>query len=251
MVNTLQDQGDCLVSFTFYLNEAVVGREEMLGLESIHEQLPRDEEVDVLALELLQLSPSQDVVPVKVEGEGEIIAEVLLTNTSTTEMLLTNTSTTEVLLTRPKVGEQCVARWSDLVWYRASVDEVQEDGAIVLFTDHGNSDFVVWNLIELNTSGIPPEAIRDPNLPPEKVLALTDCTLLSLRLRLEIGDPLSVAVVESSGDFLVLSKSEVRRFSRQGVLISCFSSPLDQPTDLLLLNSGQVLLFKVSILRFV
>ena len=241
MVTTLQDQGDCLVSFTFYLNEAVVGREEMLGLESIHEQLPRDEEVDVLALELLQLSPSQNVVPVKVEGEGENIAEVLLTNTSTTE----------VLLTRPKVGEQCVARWSDLVWYRASVDEVQEDGAIVLFTDHGNSDFVVWNLIELNTSGIPPEAIRDPNLPPEKVLALTDCTLLSLRLRLEIGDPLSVAVVESSGDFLVLSKSEVRRFSRQGVLISCFSSPLDQPTDLLLLNSGQVLLFKVSILRFV
>ena len=222
VVDTLQDEGDCLVSFTYYLNEAVVGREEMVELESIGE-IPRGEEVDVKALELLELLPSQDLVPVKVEGEGQNIPEVLLT--------------------RPKVGEQCVARWSDLVWYRASVDEVQDDGAIVLFTDHGNSDFVVWDLIELNTSSIPPGAIRDSNLPPEKSLAWTDCTLMLLRLRLAIGEPLSVAVVESSGELLVLTKSEVRRYSRQGVLISCFCSHLDQPTDLLLLKSGQVGMF--------
>ena len=72
VVDTLQDQGDCLVSFTYYLNEAVVRREEMVELESINE-IPRGEEVDVVTLELLQLMPSQDVVPVKVEGEGEDI----------------------------------------------------------------------------------------------------------------------------------------------------------------------------------
>ena len=215
VVDTLQDQGDYLVSFTYYLNEAVVGREEMVELESVHE-IPCDEEVDVVALELLQ--PGEDVV--KVEGRGENIGKVLLT--------------------KPKVGDQCVARWTDLVWYRASVDEVQEDGAIVLFTDYGNSDFVAWDLIELNTSGIPPGAIRDPNLTPEKSVALTDCPHLSLRLKVEIGKPLSVAVVESSGDFLVLTKCEVRRFSRQGVFISFFCSHLDRPTDLLLLKSGQV-----------
>ena len=215
IVDTLQDQGDCLVSFTYYLNEAVVGRLEMVELESINE-IPCDEEVDVVALELLQ--PCEDVNPDKVEEE--------------------NNGT--VLLTKPKVGEQCVARWSDLVWYRGSVEELQEDGAVVLFIDHGNSDFVAWDLIELDASGIPPGAARDPNLAPEKSLAFADCTLMSLRMRLEIVKPLSVAVVESSGDFLVLTKCEVRLYSRQAVFISCFCSHLDQPTDLLLLKSGQV-----------
>ena len=69
VVDTLQDEGDCLVSFTYYLNEAVVGREEMVELESIGE-IPRGEEVDVEALELLELLPSQDLVPVKVVGGG-------------------------------------------------------------------------------------------------------------------------------------------------------------------------------------
>ena len=45
VVDTLQDEGDCLVSFTYYLNEAVVGREEMAELESIGE-IPRGEEVE-------------------------------------------------------------------------------------------------------------------------------------------------------------------------------------------------------------
>jgi len=225
IVDTLQDQGDYLVFFTDYLNEAVVRREEMV--ESVHE-IPHGEAVDeILALELL---PSHDIASVKVESEEE-------------------QNTPGVLLTRPKVGEECVAQWSDMVWYRASVDEVQEDGAIVLFIDHGNSDFVVWDLIELNAFSIPPEATRDENLPPGKSLAFTDCKLLSLRLRLEIRKPLSVAVVESSGEILVLTESEVQRFSRQGVLISCFCSHLDQPTDLLLLKSGQVIVREARGLR--
>ena len=194
-------------------------------VESIHE-IPHAELIDENIEKALELLPSHNTVPIKVEGEGHI---------------------PEVLLTRPKVGEYCVARWSDMVWYRASVDEVQEDGAIVLFTDHGNSDFIVWDLIELNASSIPPDAARDANLPPEKSLALTDCKLALMRLRLEVGEPLSVAVVESSGEVLVLTKSEVRRYSRQGVLISCSCPGLDQPTDLLLLKSGQVgqVLFQV------
>ena len=224
VLDTLQDHGDYLLFFSDYLNEAVVGRGEMV--ESIHE-IPHGELVDENVDKALKLLPSGSVVPVKVEGKGQHIPEVLLT--------------------RSKVGEQCVARWSDMVWYRASVDEVQEDGAIVLFTDHGNSDFIVWDLIELNASSIPPEAVRDSNLPPQKSLALPDCKLASMRLKLEIGKPMSVSVVESSGEVLVLTKSEVRRFSRQGVLISCFCSGLDQPTDLLPLKSDQVgpVLFQV------
>ena len=195
-------------------------------VESIHE-IPHGELVDENVDKALELLPSRNAMPVKVEGK--------------------RLHNPEVLLTRPRVGEQCVACWSDMVWYHASVDEVQEDGAIVLFTDHGNSDFIVWDLIELNASSIPPDAVRDPNLPPQKSLALTDCKLGLMRLRLEIGEPLSITVVESSGEVLVLTKSEVRRFSRQGVLISCFCSGLDQPTDLLPLKSDQVgpVLFQV------
>ena len=231
VVDTLQDQGDYLVFFTDYLNEAVVGREEMV--ESVHE-IPHGEAVD----EMLEMEPlpGHDFAQVKVEVEGLNIPEVLLTKPKDFEKV----GEPEVLLTRPKVGEECVAQWSDMIWYRASVDEVQEDGAIVLFTDYGNSDFVMWDLIELNASCIPLEATKDPNLPLGKSLAFTDCKLLSLRLRLEIKKPLSVAVVESSGEVLVLTESEVRRYSRQGVFISSFCSHLDQPTDLLLLKSGQV-----------
>ena len=231
VVDTLQDQGDYLVFFTDYLNEAVVGREEMV--ESVHE-IPHGEAVD----EMLEMEPlpGHDFAQVKVEVEGQNIPEVLLTKPKDFEKV----GEPEVLLTRPKVGEEWVAQWSDMIWYRASVDEVQEDGAIVLFTDYGNSDFVMWDLIELNASCIPLEATKDPNLPPGKSLAFTDCKLLSLRLRLEIKKPLSVAVVESSGEVLVLTESEVRRYSRQGVFISSFCSHLDQPTDLLLLKSGQV-----------
>jgi len=227
VLDTLQDQGDYLVFFSDYLNEAVVGKGEMV--ESIHE-IPPGELVDENIEKALDLLPSHSVLPVKMEeGEGKHIPEVFLT--------------------RPKVGEQCVARWSDKVWYRASVDEVQEDGAIVLFTDHGNSDFVAWDLIELKASCIPPEATRDPNLPPQKSLTLTDRKLGSMRLRLEIGDPLSVALVESSGEVLVLTSSEVRRYTRQGVLSSCFCSDLDQPTEMLLLKSGQVVVREANRLK--
>ena len=44
-------------------------------------------------------------------------------------------------------GEACVACWSDGLWYQAVVEEVQEGGAVVLFTDYGNSDFVPWEQV--------------------------------------------------------------------------------------------------------
>ena len=214
VLDALEGEGDYLVLFNDYNNEAVVGWEEIAG--SVH-QIPVGDEVDV---NVCQDSPSQDVAQIKVEGR--------------------DCKYHEVSLIRPGVGEQCVAKWSDMVWYRASVDEVQEDGAIVLFIDYGNSDFIVWDLIELNASCIPPEDTRDPNLPPKKVMVLTDCKVLRLRLRLEIRAPLRVAIVESSGEVLVLTGSEIRRYSRQGVLICTFCSDLHQPSHMLLLKSGEV-----------
>ena len=48
---------------------------------------------------------------------------------------------------REEEGEACVARWSDGVWYQAVVEEVQEGGAVVTFTDYGNSDYVPWEQV--------------------------------------------------------------------------------------------------------
>ena len=77
MLDSLQDQGDYLVFFTDYLNEAVVGKGEMV--ESIHE-MPPGELVDENIEKALDLLPSHSVLPVKMEeGEGQHIPEVFLT----------------------------------------------------------------------------------------------------------------------------------------------------------------------------
>ena len=144
-----------------------------------------------------------------------------------------------MFLTKPTVGEHCVARWSDNVWYQASVEEVEEDGAIVLFTDFGTSDFVAWDQVELNASSIPPGDTR-VNLPPGKNPTLADVKALRLRMRLEVESPRRVAVVESTGEVLVLTKDEVKRYSRHGSQVSRFCSAPSQPSDMLLLKNGQV-----------
>ena len=47
-------------------------------------------------------------------------------------------------------GQACVARWTeDEVWYNARVEEVKEGGAVVLFTDYGNSDYALWSQVGL------------------------------------------------------------------------------------------------------
>ena len=146
----------------------------------------------------------------------------------------------KVLLTKPTVGEHCVARWSDNVWYQASVEEVEEDGAIVLFTDFGTSDFVAWDQVELNASSIPPGDTR-VNLPPGKNPTLADVKVLQLRMRLEVESPRRVAVDESTGEVLVLTKDEVRRYSRHGSQVSRFCCTISAfASDMLLLKSGQV-----------
>ena len=45
-------------------------------------------------------------------------------------------------------GQACVARWTeDHVWYNARVEQVKEGGAVVRFTDYGNSDFALWSQV--------------------------------------------------------------------------------------------------------
>ena len=45
-------------------------------------------------------------------------------------------------------GQACVARWTeDHVWYNARVEQVKEGGAVVLFTDYGNSEFALWSQV--------------------------------------------------------------------------------------------------------
>ena len=59
-------------------------------------------------------------------------------------------------------------------------------------------------------------------------------------MRLEVESPRRVAVVESTGEVLVLTKDEVRRYSRHGSQVSRFCSTPSQPSDMLLLKNGQV-----------
>ena len=138
VLENLKDQGNYLVCFIDWGNEAVVGEDEMV--ENIGDIPPKDK-VDEKICETFQRQEEQEnanSVREKIEAE--------------------------VFLTKPTVGEHCVARWSDNVWYQASVEEVEEDGAVVLFTDFGTSDFVAWDQLELNASSIPPGDTR-VNLP--------------------------------------------------------------------------------------
>ena len=189
VLENLKDQGNYLVCFIDWGNEAVVGEDEMV--ENIGDIPPKDK-VDEKICETFQRQEEQENANSVREKIGA-----------------------KVFLTKPTVGEHCVARWSDNVWYQASVEEVEEDGAVVLFTDFGTSDFVAWDQLELNASSIPPGDTR-VNLPPGKNPTLADVKVLQLRMRLEVESPRRVAVVESTGEVLVLTKAEVRRYSRHG-----------------------------------
>jgi len=215
VLENLKDQGNYLVCFIDWGNEAVVGKDEMVEIIG---DIPPEDQVDEKICETLQRQEEQE----KADSVREKIGA-------------------KVFLTKPTVGEHCVARWSDNVWYQASVEEVEEDGAIVLFTDFGTSDFVAWDQVELNASSIPPGDTR-VNLPPGKNPTLADVKVLQLRMRLEVESPRRVAVVESTGEVLVLTKDEVRRYSRHGSQVSRFCSAPSQPSDMLLLKNGQVVI---------
>jgi len=62
-------------------------------------------------------------------------------------------------------GQACVARWTeDEVWYNARVEEVKEGGAVVLFTDYGNSDYALWSQVVPDAASLPADAVCDEHV---------------------------------------------------------------------------------------
>jgi hypothetical protein len=65
-------------------------------------------------------------------------------------------------------GEPCIAQWTeDSVWYNAVVQEVHEDGALVLFTDYGNSELAARGQMVRRAAELPGDAALDQHVVPE------------------------------------------------------------------------------------
>ena len=74
------------------------------------------------------------------------------------EDIYLNAADTEHQITHPEVDMQCVAKYSDGVWYRARILSVESETVNVLFFDYGNSSDVSFADIRIMT----PECMEAP-----------------------------------------------------------------------------------------
>ena len=151
------------------------------------------------------------------------------------------------------------------MWYRARVEEVREEGALLTFTDYGNTELTPWSLVVPSPSHLPKGAILDshvvhsfhspaplPGSPPFSLLDLVrpSSHLLSLASPpssleasgLCLGEPGQLVVALGKKGRVVILSQETGAIlgSLQGGRSGLTTRALVRPQEVFRMETGQI-----------